>query len=57
MDSRPVLEIKPSEIPDRVGGGRKRGREESITDNDEIRTFQRTKTSKPNLHKKDENKR
>lgn len=39
MDSRPVWEIKPSEIPDRGGGGRKRGREESITDNDETRTF------------------
>lgn len=52
-----VLEIKPTEIPDRVGRGRERGREESATDNAETRTFQRTKTAKPNLHKKDENKR
>lgn len=47
------MEIKPTEIPDKVGE-RKREREESVTDKFMKQERQRTKTSKTNLHKKDE---
>ena len=46
MYSRPVLEIKPTEIPDKVGGERKREREESVTDNDETRKISKDQNIK-----------
>lgn len=46
MHSTPVLEIKPTEIPARVGGARKREREESITDNDGTRNISKDQNIK-----------